>query len=86
MLKRINPEELDKAFDGDFGKVPFDHYPTPEDIHLVRLGLVAQAQLDAVKKELLDKLEPLEHPETGKIIGASLILTKEEYQQLRENK
>lgn len=67
-----------------------ENNPYPDKVGFVAqynaFELGAEAQLDAVKKELLDKLEPLEHPETGKIIGASLILSKEEYDQLRENK
>ena len=40
----LKPEELNKAFDGDFGEVQFDHKPTAEDIFLIKLKLVAQAQ------------------------------------------
>ncbi len=38
--------ELNKAFDGDFGEAFFDHEPTAEDIFLIKLKLVAEAQAE----------------------------------------
>lgn len=50
-MKLISESELDEAFDGDFGEIAFDHKPTVEDIFLIKLGLVAQAQLESCEKE-----------------------------------
>ena len=86
MLKRISPEELDKAFDGDFGEVSFDHKPTAEDIFLIKLGLVAQAQLEADRKAILDnQYGGVLYLKDGYCL-VTLYITPEEYQQLRENK
>lgn len=46
----MNKDELDKAFDGDFGEVAFDHQPTAEDIFLIKLELVAQTQAEITGK------------------------------------
>ena len=40
---KLNKEEIKAAFDSDFGEVHFDHKPTPEDILLIKLGLIADA-------------------------------------------
>ena len=42
----MSKDNLGKAFDGDFGEVSFDHQPTPEDIFLIKLELVAKAQAE----------------------------------------
>jgi len=44
-LVRLTDEKIIASFDGDFGEVAFDHKPTPEDILLIKLKLVADAQL-----------------------------------------
>jgi len=51
-LTVLNDEEINQAFDSDFGEVHFDHKPTPEEIMLIKLRLVATKALDQVKKEL----------------------------------
>jgi hypothetical protein len=40
---KLTNSEIRVAFDGDFGKVNFDHKPTPEEILLIKLKLVAEA-------------------------------------------
>ena len=40
---KLTKEEIRAAFDGDFGEVHFDHKPTPEEILLIKLGLIADA-------------------------------------------
>ena len=50
----LTPEEILKAFDGDFEPVEFNHKPTPEEVLVIKLRLVAQNQLDKVLAKLRD--------------------------------
>ncbi len=45
----LSDEQLNEAFDGDFEEVHFDHKPTAEDILLIKLKLVAKAQIAKLK-------------------------------------
>jgi len=53
----LSDEAIQAAFDGDFGEVYFGHKPTPDDILLVKLRLVAKAQLAKVLKHIPDEEE-----------------------------
>ncbi len=53
----LSDEKLNEAFDGDFGEVHFDHKPTAEDIFLIKLKLVAQAQNDYTIRQFREWLE-----------------------------
>ena len=81
-MKRISEEELDEAFDSDFGEISFDHEPTAQDIFLIKLGLVAQAQLEADEKVVREIFEGLENLEFWKDFGWTI--EGEEYQALKE--
>ena len=51
LLERVSltDEEVDRAFDGAFDKpMNFDHKPTQEEILLIRLKAVAEAQINKV--------------------------------------
>ena len=55
----LKPEQILKAFDGDFGEVYFDHKPTPDEILLIKLKLVAEAQRDDTFRETLKMVDGL---------------------------
>ena len=48
---RLTDEEINKAFDGDWGEVFFDHKPTADEIFLIKLKLVANAATAKARKD-----------------------------------
>ncbi len=54
---RLTPEEINAAFDSDFGEVYFDHQPTADEIMLIKLKLVANTATDKANRWWLDYLE-----------------------------
>lgn len=53
---RLTDDEIDQAFEDTFETpVTFDHKPTVEEIFALKLGSVAQAQIDEIIKLLEEK-------------------------------
>ena len=52
----LSDEDILKAFDSDFGEVYFDHKPTPEELFLIKLKLVAHVQRDDTFKKTLKQV------------------------------
>jgi hypothetical protein len=72
---KLTKEEIRAAFDGDFGEVHFDHKPTPEEILLIKLGLIADAAVvkamplieKRAREEVVEWIEPYkEKSENGR--------------------
>ena len=53
-MKILSDEDILEAFDGEFGEVHFDHKPTPDDIFLLKLKLVARKAEQERDKEWME--------------------------------
>ena len=62
MLKPLSPEAIQEAFDGDFEEVAFAHYPTEEEINLIKLNLVARAAEIERTKQIVAFIETNSYP------------------------
>jgi hypothetical protein len=58
---KLTNVEIRAAFDGDFGEVHFDHKPTPNEILMIKLGLIADKAvakaMPLIEKRFVDELK-----------------------------
>ena len=85
----LTDKEINSAFDGDFGEIYFDHKPTADEIMLIKLRLVAKAQLakdqqheQARVERIFKEIENHSHKQATNMLGISL--SRDDWQALKK--